>query len=118
MPIPQSLQALVECASEAMLIVDQSGAIMLMNQHALNLFRYAPGELDDQSVELLVPERFRLQHISHRLRFTDDLRTRPMGAGSQLLARCKDGSERPVEISLRSVPHGLRTLIVVAVHAI
>ena len=50
--------------------------------------------------------------------FTDDLRMRPMGAGSQLLARRKDASERPVEISLRSVRGGLRTLTVVAVRAI
>lgn len=117
MPIPESLQALVECASEAMLVVDRSGAIVLINQHALDLFGYAAGELDGQSVELLVPARLRLQHIGHRLRFTDDLRMRPMGAGSQLFARCRDGSERPVEISLRSVPHGLQTFIVVAVRA-
>jgi protein-histidine pros-kinase len=117
-PIPQSLQALVECASEAMLIVDQSGVVLLTNQHALDLFGYAPSELEDQSVELLVPERFRLQHIGHRLGFTDDLRMRPMGAGSQLLARYKDGSEQPVEISLRSVRDGLRTLTVVAVRAV
>lgn len=112
--MPASLQPLLDSASEAMLVVDRSGAIVLMNQHALDLFGYAPGELEGRSIELLVPERLRLQHIGHRLRFTDDLRMRPMGAGSQLSVRCKDGSERPAQISLRSVPRGLQTFIVVA----
>lgn len=118
MPTPESLQALVAGASEAMLIVDQAGVILLTNGHALDLFGYVLGELDDQIVELLVPKRFCLQHIGQRLRFTDDHRMRPMGAGSRLLALCKDGSERPVEISLRSVQHGLQILVVVAVRAI
>ena len=119
MPSPaQSLQAVLERASEAMLIVDRSGAISSTNQHALDLFGYTRSELDGQSVELLVPERFRLQHIGHRLRFTDDFRMRPMGAGSALLARCSDGSERPVQFSLTSVQHGLQTLVLVAVRAL
>lgn len=115
MSTPEPLQALLDSASEAMLIVDQSGAILAMNQHALDLFGYAPGELEGQSVELLVPVRLRLQHIGYRLSFTDDFRMRPMGAGRELFARCKDGSERPVAISLRSVQHGLKTLTLVAV---
>lgn len=58
--------------------------------------QYAAGELRGLKVELLIPERFRLAHIGHRLRFTDDRRTRSMGAGLALCALCKDGSERPV----------------------
>lgn len=117
MSTPESLQALLDGASDAMLIVDQSGAMLSMNQHALDLFRYAPGELEGESVELLVPVRLRLQHIGHRLSFTDGFRMRPMGAGRELFVRCKDGSELPVEISLRSVQHGLKTLTLVAVRA-
>lgn len=115
MPTSESLRALLEGACDAMLIVDESGEIMLTNQRALDLFGYTPAELDGQSVELLIPERFRLQHIGHRLRFTDAVRMRPMGTGSQLFALCKDGSERPVNISLSSVQRGLHTLVVVAV---
>lgn len=101
-----------------MLVVDRSGSILLTNRHALDLLGYEPGELDGQLVELLVPERFRLLHIGHRLHFTDALRMRPMGAGSQLRARCKDGSERMVEISLVSVPRGLQTLVIVGVRPV
>lgn len=116
-PRPESLKALLESAPEAMLVVDQSGDILLWNQPALDLLGYAAAELDGQSVELLVPKRFRLQHIAQRLQFTDHFRERPMGAGRPLFALRKDGSEQPVDISLRSVRDGLRTLVVLTVRS-
>ena len=94
------------------MVVDEFGTILFANPQVSLLLGYIPGELDGQSVELLVPERFRLAHIGHRLRFTDDRRTRPMGNGHGLVARCKDGSERRVQISLRPAQHGLETLVV------
>jgi hypothetical protein len=62
-----------------------------------------------------MPERFRLLHIGHRLHFTDDRRTRPMGAGHELFALCKDGSERRVEIGLTPVQRGLETVVVAVI---
>jgi len=66
--------------------------------------------VNGQSLELLIPERYRLAHIGHRLRFTDDRRTRPgpMGAGLELFAQCKDGCERRVDITLIPVQRGFR----------
>ena len=60
-----------------------------------------------------MPERYRLAHIRQRLRFTDDLRSRPMGTGLPLFALCKDGWELPVDISLSPVRRGLLTFTVV-----
>ena len=63
-----------------------------------------------------MPARFRLVHIGHRLRFTDDRRTRPMGVGLAACSLyCKDGSERRVDLSLNPVQRGLETLIVVTI---
>ena len=62
-----------------------------------------------------MPERFRLVHIGHRLRFTDDRRTRPMAVGLDLFALCKDGSERRVDLGLNPVQRGLETLVVVTI---
>jgi len=105
----------IDCAPEASVVVGESGTIWFANQQVRQLLGYTPNELHGQSVELLMPVRFRLPHISHRLRFTDDRRTRPMGAGLKLLALCKDGSERPVEISLSPVQRGLETLVVAVI---
>jgi protein-histidine pros-kinase len=112
--LPAFLQS-IDCAPDASVVVGESGTILFANQRAGHLLGYAPGELHGQSIELLMPERFRLLHIGHRLRFTDDRRTRPMGAGYELLALCKDGSERAVEISLSPVQRGLETLVVAVI---
>jgi PAS domain S-box-containing protein len=82
---------------------------MMANRKALDLLGYESGELLGQAVEILVPERLRGTHASHRKEYMANPRNRPMGVGLDLLARKKDGSEFPVEISLSyaSTPDGL-----------
>lgn len=111
------LQRVLDCVPDATLIVDESGTIVVANRQTCDLLGYAPSELQGHSVELLVPERFRLAHIGHRILFTDVRRDRSMEAGHGLFVRCKDGSELSVAISLGSVPHGLETLTVAAIRA-
>lgn len=91
---------LVESAPDAILVVNQQGTIELVNRQAELLFGYSRDELIGRAVEVLVPDRARDVHPSHRGRYFGDPRTRPMGAGLDLTARRKDGSEVPVDISL------------------
>src|SRR5256885_13841008 len=56
-----------------------------------------------QSVEMLVPHGVRGIHPAHRSRYFADPQQRPMGAGMQLAARRRDGSEFPAEISLSAL---------------
>jgi protein-histidine pros-kinase len=113
---PVTLESVVAQAADAALVVNESGIVLFASDQACHVLKYAPGELDGQSLEHLIPERFRLAHIGHRLRFTDDRRIRPMGVGLELYARCKDGSERRVDISLNPVQRGLETLVIATIH--
>jgi signal transduction histidine kinase len=66
-------------------------------------------------VEVLLPDRFRGRHVSHRQNYTGNIRVRPMGAGLELFAVRKDGVEFPVEISLSPIPQGEQVLVAAAI---
>ena len=94
---------LLEAAPDAIIEVDQAGRIVLLNAATEEIFGYRREELLGQAVEGLIPETARGRHHAHRAAYWANPITRPMGFGMILLARRKDGSEFPVEISLSPV---------------
>jgi PAS domain S-box-containing protein len=94
---------LLEFAPDAVVGVSEAGEIVLVNSRTQVVFGYSREELIGRHVEMLVPEAIRSAHVGHRDRYFESPRTRPMGAGLDLSARRKDGSEFPCEISLSTV---------------
>jgi PAS domain S-box-containing protein len=96
----ERFRGLLEAAPDAMVIVDDTGTIRLVNAQTEALFGYQREELLGHPVELLVPGRFRTHHTQHRNGYAHNQQVRPMGAGLDLYGLRKDGTEFPVEISL------------------
>ena len=101
----------IESAPDGMVIVNADGEIQIVNAQTEKLFGYTREELIGQNHELLVPEPLRERHRDHRATYTANPRARPMGADLELVARRKDGSELPVEISLSPLGDENETLI-------
>ncbi len=91
---------LLETSPTGIVISDRSGRIEDVNAEALRLFGYAREELVGQTIEILLPQRFKDAHQGHRSLYAQDPRKRSMGDGMELFARRKDGTEFPVEVGL------------------
>ncbi|MEP7245905.1 MAG: PAS domain S-box protein [Gammaproteobacteria bacterium] len=109
------VRSVLESAPDAMIIIDASGSILFVNHQVTALFGYNREQVITRSVDMLLPERFRERHVSHRRNYIEAGRTRPMGIGLELFAQRKDGSEFPVEISLSPIRDGETLLVAAAI---
>jgi protein-histidine pros-kinase len=91
---------LVESMPDAIVMMNQTGRVLLANMQAEQLFGYERGKLLGLAVEALLPARYRGAHVGHRAGFFRGPRVRTMGVGLDLFGLRADGSEFPVEISL------------------
>jgi PAS domain S-box-containing protein len=105
----------VEAAPAAMLLVDETGTIVMANALAQDVLGYSREELVGQSIERLVPARYQREHAGFRAGFFADARQRPMGAGRELYGLRKDGSEVPVEIGLSPIDSSEGRFVLAAV---
>lgn len=103
LPAEELLRLTLEACPSGMVVCDPAGTILIVNAEAERLFGYSRQELIGQSIELMVPPRFREHHRGHRAAFLAAPGVRTMGGGRELLALRKDGSEIPVEVGLSPI---------------
>jgi PAS domain S-box-containing protein len=111
----RAFEQLLEFAPDAIVGIDERGKIVLANAHVEQVFGYDRLLVLGQSIEMLVPERFRASHARHRGGFFSDPKARPMGAGQELYGLRADGTEFPAEISLSSIEVAYGTLATAAI---
>jgi PAS domain S-box-containing protein len=103
---PGLLTLILAAAPVAIVMVNGAGTILYANPKLGELFDYAPDELLGRPIELLIPERFRADHLEHRRRYVSNPHMRPMGSGLDLAGRRKDGTEFPIEAGLSFIEAG------------
>jgi sigma-B regulation protein RsbU (phosphoserine phosphatase) len=101
--VEERFRLLVESTPDAMVVVDGTGRIILVNAQAETMFGYGRDGLAGQAVELLVPCGLRDQHVADRTAYARTPRSRKMGAHLSLNGLRKDGSEFPAEIALTPI---------------
>ena len=101
--VESKFRDLLESTPDAIVMVNVTGRVVLINSQAENVFGYRRAEMMGQPVEMLLPQRFHAAHHGHRGQFFAQPRTRTMGAGLELYGLRKNGEEFPVEISLSTL---------------
>src|SRR5262245_44590908 len=89
----ERFRLVVESSPNAIVMVNARGVIDLVNSQTEKMFGYSREELVGQPVEILVPERFRDQHVGDRASFIVCPQVRHMGVGRDLYGLRKDGVE-------------------------
>jgi PAS domain S-box-containing protein len=111
-------RGLLEAAPDAMVVVDQEGAIVLLNVRAETEFGYSRDELIGQKVENIVPEGFAERLLADGLRSTEEALAQGIGSGIELYGRRRDGSNFPIEIMLSPLDSADGFLVTAAIRDI
>jgi PAS domain S-box-containing protein len=111
-------RGLLEAAPDGIVVVNQSGEIVLLNAQAEKQFGYHRDELLGQKVTNIIPEGFAERLIADGIRTAAEALAQQIGTGIELIGRRKDGSEFPIEIMLSPLESTEGVLITAAIRDI
>jgi diguanylate cyclase (GGDEF)-like protein/PAS domain S-box-containing protein len=99
-------RAVVNTASDAIIIITPDGMIRSFNRGAEHIFGYRAEDVIGQLFTLIMPERFREQCMLGLQRYLETRKSQVIGSTVELIGLRHDGSEFPVELSLGEVHEG------------
>jgi PAS domain S-box-containing protein len=114
----EQLRAFLEVAPDAIVVIEHTGVINAVNSQAEATFGYTADAMVGRPLEMLIPGRFRSQHLAQMLAFTASPNLRPMGSGLELCGLRCDGTEFPADIQLSTIPTRKGLLPVAAIRDI
>lgn len=95
------LGGLLDSAMDAIITVDESQRIVLYNRAAEKIFGWPSDQMLGQSLERLMPARFRHEHSRHVRRFGQTgVTSRRMGDGTVVYGLRASGEEFPMDASI------------------
>ncbi|MGB8729723.1 MAG: PAS domain S-box protein [Candidatus Sulfotelmatobacter sp.] len=95
----ENYRLVVETAPDAVISIDESGAILFTNPATVRIFGYDPTELIGKPLTVLMPEFLRKLHEKGFSRYLATGQRHINWQGTELTALRKNGQEFPVEIS-------------------
>jgi PAS domain S-box-containing protein len=101
----EHLQAIWNSAFDAIITIDSQGQIETANRAAEKMFGYSSDEMTGQNVRMLMPSPYSREHDGYLRRFLATGEPRILNAPRELVARRRDGSTFPIDLSITQVDH-------------
>ncbi|MDB5896502.1 MAG: sensor signal transduction histidine kinase [Ramlibacter sp.] len=101
------LAGLLDSAMDGIITTDATQRIVLYNRAAEKIFGWQPDQVLGQSLEMLLPHRYRRGHAAHVQRFgATGVTSRRMGDGTVIHGLRRNGEEFPMDASISHLDGG------------
>ena len=100
------LQSILNTVPEAMVVIDDRGAIQSFSSAAERLFGYGSAEVIGQNVKMLMPSPYQEEHDGYLRRYIRTGERRIIGIGRVVVGQRKDGSTFPMELAVGEMHSG------------
>lgn len=110
--------AVLQSVGEAIISIYPTGTIVMVNREVEKIFGYKPDELVGQRLQVLMPERYRMNHVEGLERYMRTHESHLLDHRVEIEGLRKDGSVFPIEICVVETRVGQRILFTAAVRDI
>jgi two-component system, LuxR family, sensor kinase FixL len=100
------LQSILDTIPEAMVVIDERGAIHSFSTTAERLFGYDHAEVAGKNVKMLMPSPYREEHDGYLDHYRRTGERRIIGVGRIVVGQRKDGSTFPMELAVGEMRSG------------
>ncbi|MBB2752728.1 UNVERIFIED_ORG: PAS domain S-box-containing protein [Rhizobium aethiopicum] len=98
--------ALVRGTPDAVIVIDESGAIRSFNPAAESMFGYSPQETIGRNIKMLMPEPYHSEHDGYLAHYRKTGEERIIGTTRMVSGRRKNGIVFPIDVSISAVSTG------------
>ena len=104
------LRSILETSPDAIIMIDENGAIESFNAAAARLFDYPAHEILGKNVSVLMPETYKAQHDDYLARYRETGEKKIIGIGRIVVGKRRDGSTFPMELAVGEITVSMRRL--------
>ena len=94
------LESILATIPDAMIVIDEHGAIQSFSTAAERLFGYPPSEVIGKNIKMMMPSPYRESHDDYLMRYRTTGEKRIIGIGRVVVGERKDGSTFPMELAV------------------